>query len=590
VQTPPRWIQGAAIIVLTLLAYLPAITRAGFIWDDDYHVTRNFNLRSGEGLVNLWTRPGAVPQYYPLTHTTFWLEYHLWGLHPAGYHIVNILLHATSAVLLWTILLKLEIPGAWVAWVAAIIWALHPVNVESVAWITECKNVLSGVLYLASLLTYLPLALFAEDVPRPMWWKRYCLTLLLFILAILSKSVTASLPAAILLIIWWKRGRIEACDILPLLPMFAFGLGMGAVTATMERDTVGAWGPDWNFSKADRILIAGRAVWFYAWKLIAPYRLTFIYPRWNINPGSALQWLFPFAAIALIASAWALRDRIGRGVIVALLFFGGTLLPALGFINVYPMRYSFVADHFQYLASIGLIVLIVAAVARWLNRTAASIAAALVIVILSVLTFRQTLPYRDLRSLWLDTIAKNPDCWMARNNYVSLLLMDGNLPEAEKQLRLSLAANARNPEALRSLGELFEKQGRSTDAMEAYRVAIEVSGGDAIAQYKLGKLLLATGETSRGMFYLNRALEIYPAYAPAHDELARVLFAQGRTQQAIDELERALALDPDLTSAQYHLAAVLLEQGHTPDNDPRLRELMRKLPATQPTRPSSQPK
>src|SRR5439155_7334721 len=189
-------------------------------------------------------------------------------------------------------------------------------------------------------------------------------------LALLSKSVAATLPAAILLVVWWKRGRIEMRDVLPLLPMFALGLAMSVVTATMERTVVGAWGPDWNYSWADRILIAGRALWFYAWKLIWPAKLTFIYPRWRIDPHLWWQWIFPLAAVALAAGALALAitKRLSRGPVAALLFFGGTLLPALGFVNVLPMRYSYVADHFQYLASIGLIVLIVAAGARWLGR------------------------------------------------------------------------------------------------------------------------------------------------------------------------------------------------------------------------------
>jgi tetratricopeptide (TPR) repeat protein len=530
-----------------------------------------------------------VPQYYPVTHTTFWIEYYLWGLRPAGYHIVNILLHAAGAVLLWLILRRLEIPGAWVA---AAIFALHPVHVESVAWITERKNVLSGVFYLAALLVYLKSG-FASRVsgfgseeaasgltraPKPETRNPilYVVAIVLFILALLSKSVTASLPAAILLMIWWKRGRLEIRDMVPLLPMFALGLAMSYVTARMEHDYVGAWGPEWNYTWTDRLLIAGRAVWFYAWKLLWPARLTFIYPRWHINPDLMWQWLFPLAAIGLVAAAWGLRRKLGRGPLIALLLFGGTLLPALGFVNVLPMRYSYVADHFQYLASIALIVPIVAAGARRLGRAGVPVAT-VILVVLGVLTFRREFVYKDLRSLWVDTIEKNPDSWMVRNNYANLLLKDNRLDEAEEQLRAGLRIDENNPDLLTNLGLVFEARGRPDDAIECYAAAMQAGHDDAAAHYQLARLLVERGKTEEAIFHLNRAIE-KPGYALPHLELARILQARGRTDQAIAQLEQAVAIDPELVAAQNALVLVLLDRGRLAEAERRLREIVRNFP------------
>ena len=352
---------------------MPAL-RGGFNWDDDAYVTNNLTLRSVHGLSQIWGQLTATPQYYPLVFTSFWLEYHLWGLNPLGYHVVNVLLHALAAMLLWRVLVRLQLPGAWLA---AGIFALHPVAVESVAWVTERKNVLSAVFYFAAALAYLR---WRDDgttttgLRATSSWRSlvlYLLSLALFICALFSKTVTASLPAALLLVIWWKHGRIAGRDVWPLLPFFVAGAALGLVTSWLERTHVGANGPEWALSFFDRCLIAGRALWFYAGKLFWPANLTFIYPRWQIDPGIWWQWLFPAAAIALVMILWSLRGRIGRGPLVAVLFFAGTLLPALGFANVYPMRYSFVADHFQYLASVGLIVLAAAGLTK--NLPASSV-------------------------------------------------------------------------------------------------------------------------------------------------------------------------------------------------------------------------
>ena len=328
---------------MTVLAYLPTL-RNGFIWDDDQYITGDATLRSLDGLRRIWLEPGAVPQYYPLTFTTFWIQYHLGGAQPFGYHLVNVLLHSAGVVLLFLVLRRLRLPGAWMA---AAIFAIHPMQVESVAWATERKNLLAGLFFFAAFLAYLQ-AEPADDADSParIRWRPYLASLGLFAGALLSKSVACSLPAVLLLVIWWRRGNVGRRTALRLAPMFAVGIAMAAMTVWMERHHVGAQGREFALSFLDRCLIAGRALWFYAQTLLWPHRLTFIYPRWSINAHIWWQYLFPVAALAVIVGLYAARERFGRGPLVATLCYVGSLAPALGFIDVYPMRYSFVADHF----------------------------------------------------------------------------------------------------------------------------------------------------------------------------------------------------------------------------------------------------
>jgi len=561
---------AAALLLITIVAYLPAL-RAGWIWDDNYYVTKNYNLHDVRGLKNIWTKfglsKGGTPQYYPVTHTTFWVEHHLWGTSPAGYHAVNVLLHAANAILIWVILRKLQVPGAWVA---AAVFAVHPVHVESVAWVTERKNTLSGLFYLAAVYVYLfhvawasrPSEFSSEEssggTPKPQWgW--YALSLALFVCALLSKSVTASLPAAILLVIWWRRGRITLRDVTPLVPMFALGIAMGWLTSWMERTQVGAQGVEWHLSFLQRVLIAGRAVWFYAMKLIAPVQLAFIYPRWQVDPARRPQWLFPIAAFALVVVAWSMRKRWGRGPTVAILFFGGTLLPALGFVDLLPMRYSFVADHFQYLASIGLIALICAAGAIYL-RGALKPAAVVVLAVLAALTFRQTFIYANLETLWRDTIAKNPTGWMPRNNLANLLMEQGKLDDAERELTVALAHYPDQPEVLLNLGAVAERRERKEEAFDLYqRSARQRESGAALTN--MGRLLFEAGRVDEAADLYRRAIEVEPTYARAHRLLGLALVQRDDVRGAAEAFRRATELDPSSADGWNNLGVALEKLG-----------------------------
>jgi len=336
-----------------------------FVWDDDawtLHLEKL--LRDFSGLKAIWTNLTALQQYYPLTATTFWVDYHLWGFWTLPYHIENLFLHLAAVVLFWRLLTRLEVPGAWFA---CAIFALHPMMVESVGWITERKNVLSQVLFLAALLCYGRFTNYWRcepdsqgQGPQPLRTQRrdYAWALLLFVGAYLAKATTFCLPAVLLLLCWWRRGRLSLrIDIVPSLPFFGAAIGFGVLTSWLERTHVGASGPEWDLSFLQRSFIAGRALWFYVGKLLWPTDLCFIYPKWQVNPHIAAQWLWPVLAVATVLALWAARKSIGRGPLTAVLFFAGSLFPLLGFMNGYFMRYSFVCDHWTYLPSLGLIAL-----------------------------------------------------------------------------------------------------------------------------------------------------------------------------------------------------------------------------------------
>ena len=586
------WLAGAALVLLVFAAYYP-LRAAGYIWDDDNYVLKNVALRSARGLAAIWAHPlhPVTPQYYPLAFTTFWVEYHLWGLRPLGFHIINVSLHALSALVLWRLLRALQVPAAWLV---AAVFALHPVHVESVAWISERKNVLSGLLYLLALASYLnwaglirPVESQEDRAPErrgPIW---YGAALLLFALALFSKTVTSSLPAVVLLIVYWKRARIRRRDLIPLIPFFALGLTLGSMTSWLERHHVGAEGPEWNFSLLQRIGIAGRDVWFYAAKLIWPDNLNFVYPRWDLTR-VALP-LLAAAAAATVTALWLARHRIGRGPLVAVLFFGGSLFPALGFVNLYPMRFSFVADHFQYLASIGLIVLVVSGTAFLLRQAAPNegglIGAAVgggLIAVLLVSTFIRTGPFLSAKQLWTDTVQKNSKAWMAYNNLAIELMHEHDYAGARQAIDSAVGVEPHYPysrlnrvilDVLSSSGPLKAQRIEQARAIREATEALEETADDDshMAQVErmnswkvLARVTFARQSEPAAENALRHLLALDPNDLEARRDLARVLEHRHDLSGALDQWSQLIAASPSNAQAHAH-SALLLEQTGQPE-------------------------
>lgn len=518
------------IIVATMLAYWPSLA-GGFLWDDDVHVTQNRSLKSAAGLASIWTHLGATPQYYPLTHTSFWIQHRIWENNPLPYRLGNVLLHIGSALILWRILLMLEIPGAWLA---AAIFAIHPINVESVAWITERKNTLSGLFYMIGAWSLLRALLGEFD------WQWYVVGVIAFLLALLSKTVAASLPAALMLIFWWKAGRLSRRQIVALTPLLIVGAAMGQLTAWMERTHVRAAGPEWDLSFAQRLMIAGRAIWFYVCKLLLPMGQSFIYPRWEMDTSQAIYWLFPIAVVLVIAVLWIARRRLGRGPLVATFFFIGTVFPALGFANIYPMRYSFVADHFVYLASIGLFVIVAAMLSRIGSWNF------ILLAVLAMLSWQRAGVFASSIALWTDTLEKNDRAWIAHDQLGSIAVDRQQFEEAAGHFLQAIAINPDHIEGYLGMGNVCLLTGQAPRAIEQIQQAVAVRPDQPITYYSLAGAFAAAGDFESAIQNFKKTLAVDSRFYPAHLKLSQVYDFLGRRDEAAlerAEFQRALRAD-----------------------------------------------
>ncbi len=561
-----------ALPVAVLAAYWPALSGA-LVWDDDAHVTRP-DLRSLHGLWRIWFEPGATQQYYPVLHSAFWVEHRLWGDAPFGYHLVNVLFHLGAVLLLYRVLRRVSVPGALLG---ASLFALHPVCVETVAWISEQKNTLSAAFYMGAALAYLRF-----DGERR--WRWYGLGLGLFGLALLSKSVAATLPAALLVVLWWRRGALSwRGDVLPLLPWLCMSAAAAAVTAWVERTFIGARGPTFELGAIERILVAGRAVWFYLAKIAWPADLVFVYPRWTVDPHAGWQYLYPAAAVAVLAALYGIR-RLSRGPLAAALLFAGTLFPALGFINVYPFVFSYVADHFQYLAAAALIPAAAAGLTLAADRLtgaakAASRAAALcVLAALAGLSWRQAGNYRGPETFYASILAGNPASWLAHDNLGVVLAHRGRLDEAAAHYREAMRLNPGYPEAYNNFGNVLAQKGMWDEAAAAYAGALHARPSFAAAEKNWGKAMSDAGRLGDAELHFRNALRIQPDYADARYGLANALANSGRLSAAVAEYGAALKLQPDSPEVHANLGLALAELGLWTEALPQIAEAIRLRP------------
>jgi tetratricopeptide (TPR) repeat protein len=554
-----------------VLAYLPALG-GDFLWDDEGHVTRP-ELRSWTGLGRIWTEVGATQQYYPLLHSVFWVQHRLWGDATVGYHLSNVLWHALSALLLAAVLRRLGVPGAVLA---AFAFALHPVAVESVAWIAEQKNTLSTLFYLGAALLWLRF----DATRRP---GAYAGATALFVAALLTKTVTATLPAALLVIAWWRRGTLGwRGDVAPLLPWFALGIGAGLGTAWLETNQIGAAAGELA-PPAARVVLAGRILWFYLGKVLWPADLAFFYPRWTIDPGVAWQWLFPLTALAVLAGLYLRRAR-GRGPLAAALLWGGTLFPALGFVDVYPFVFSYVADHFQYLALPALLAfLAAAAVTGWSARgwsPGAGRAVALCLLAgLGVLTWRQAGHYRDVVALYEATLASNPDSWAAHLNLGTHLVDTGRPADGLPHLQRAHALRPGTPEVLNSLADALQRVGRPRDALPLVDEALRRQPRFAAAHNTRGATLMTLGRADEGIAAFRRALEMQPGLVPARVNLGWALANGGQLAAAVAEFAEARRAAPTAPAPEFKWGLALASHGRVREALPHLARAVELAPA-----------
>jgi len=588
------WFWALLLIAFVFIAYA-RVFRADFIWDDESHLTRNPCVIGPFGLKEIWTTAQAV--YYPLVLTTFWTLHKFVGLNPLPYHLLNVSLHAASAVLLWRILQLLKVRGAWLG---AALWALHPVMVQSVAWITELKNTQSCLFYLLAILCFLKWQSRREGAAASsskLEGSRagrslgaFVLSLAFFILATLSKPSVVMLPFVLALCIWWMRLKIHWRDIMSLTPFALISALASGWTIWEQRFHAHAVGPDWAQSFPERLIIAGRAIWFYLGKLLWPHPLIFIYPRWDVDSSKVVAYLPFLAAIAGLVSLWFIHAKWGRALFFAAGYYVVSLFPVLSFFTVFFFRYSFVSDHFQYLASMGPLALAGAGIATLLgrfsempaefvshpddvSRTGSTIAGSrprlvlscglcgILLVSLGFLTWRQTAEYHNLFALYTATLQKNPGCWMAHYNLGIVLGEQGEAEQAIDHYRRAVDLRPDYAEAHYNLGRLLVEQGQFDDAIAHYEKAAAINPADAEAQNNLGVTLFGIGRAEDAIAHYQKALEIRPDYAEASCNLASALIAKGDFDGAIVRYTACLAAIPDQEEARYNLANALLRKG-----------------------------
>ena len=581
---------GALLVLAVVMAYGSSL-RGDFLWDDDLHITANPTIIGPLGLKEIWTTARA--NYFPLVLTNFWVQHALWGLNPLGYHLVTLACHALAALLLWRVLVQLRVPGAWFG---AAVWALHPVQVESVAWICELKNTQSAVFFLAAIGCWLKWSCAGSGEhqqagqPRLAGARRYYgFALVCALLAILSKPSTVMLPVVLALCVWWQHRRLTWRDLGALVPFFVFSAVAAAWTIWEQRVNSGAAGAEWSQTWPERFAIAGRAVWFYLGKLAWPAELIFIYPRWQIDTAQPLVFAPLVALLAVVGGLWWWRASALRPVFIAAIYFGALLFPVLGFFSVFFFRYSFVGDHFQYLASMGPLALAGAGLTVGLERMSPAggwaynlrgIVPVGVLVVLGVMTWRESGQYLNKEALWRTTLARNPDAFMAWANLGDTLAQQGRHHEATLAFRRGLQLRPDDAPVHNDLGCALVAIGQPQAAIPILERALQLRPGFGEVHNNLGNAFSRVGRGDDAIRHYEEAIRLKPAYFEALDNLGCELVLKGRLPEAIVRFEEVIRLSPDSVKYRRNLGAALTRAGRLPEAIVQFEHVARLDPAT----------
>jgi tetratricopeptide (TPR) repeat protein len=533
------------------------------------------------------------------------MEWRLWEMNPTGYHVANLALHAAASLLIWLILRKLSIPGAFLA---ALIFAVHPVNVESAAWIAQRKDDLAIVFFLLSMLWYLKALMPTVNVgtaparshggpcervtsvrplapglwplaPGPLsFW--YWLSLLAFALGMLSKGSIAILPLLLLGIVWWLR-PLTKWDLARIAPFFLIAAALAAVNVWFQTHLGGSIR---TASLSVRILEAGAVVWFYLYKAVLPINLVFIYPLWSIDPGDFRWWLPLAATLTVTAVLWLYRKGWSRPILLAWGFFCVTLLPVMGFTDVGFMKHSLVADHYQHIAIIGVIALAAAGWSVWRGRLRAAFAriayaaAVIAILALGLLTLLQNELYRDTAELYRQTLEKNPGCWLIHNNLGVLLANEGRRQEAIAQYKETLRLNPDYSEAHNNLGNALGALGQWQDALGCYHKALELVPDNPLTLNNLGYALGSLGRFPEAIEQYQEAIKLQPNLGGIRDNMAFTLVLMGRLPEAFEQYRVAVSLEPKSPQFHAHFGFALTKAGRLPEAIEQCREALRLAP------------
>jgi len=569
---PPTYQRFGLLLLIAaiLLVYLPAAVNGSFLWDDGYWLWENAIIKASAGWQHYWVQ-SKEPDYYPITSTWFYLQWQLFQRDPLGYHLINLALHITAAVLLWRVFIRINlVPTA--AFFAALLFALHPLSVTSVMWITEQKNTLSMVFYLAAMLAYLR---HERDNSQPI----YILAIVLYLIGMLSKASGAPLPLVLLLIAWHRRGRIDRQDLKRIAPFFVIAIVLGAVAIYFQQNHAITGEYTRPEAMPSRIAVAGLAVWFYLAKAIAPFNTMMIYPRWTINPSNPLVYvptlllLLPIIAFTKNLQKTQTEKSKNKGnprraplqwaALTALLSFILLLAPILGLINMSFHRFSLVADHWTYHALPALIALITAAIVHFCKKQQTQIAILLLITtVFAILTAQRAHLYADPATLWQDNINRNPQCWAAMNNY-AIQILEQN-PAADpapliKHFRRAIEINPDYAVAHRNLGRLFARDGNFKEGIPLLLKAVQLRDSSDENHKQLGLALAQSGQIEKAIAHLARAFKIDSYDVETRLALGQAFQKLQRYESAISWYQDALLLTPDDPGIYYLMSQCFIE-------------------------------
>jgi len=556
------WLWGLILVLAVIVAYSP-VWWAGYIWDDDVVVTANPVIIGPFGLKEIWTTSAA--DICPLTLTTFWVEHALWGLEPLPYHLVNVFMHGACAVLLWRVLRSLQVPGAWLG---AALWALHPVQVESVAWITEMKNTQSGLFFLLAILFFVKWVK-ARDLNGQSGgdWN-YASILFFAALAMVSKSSTVILPVVLCLCAWWIEGRWHWRNLARIIPVFLMAIAASALALwTQGLALATVIGRQWVRTWPERLVTTGDVFWFYLGKLFWPHPLITVYPRWQIDAGQWFSYLPLLSVMIILFIFWFKRESWSRHWFFVFAYFLAALLPVLGLIDNRIFRFSLVFDHFQYLASIGPLALVGAGLARfsdfvipekpWLQS---SLCAGLLLFI-GMLSWQRAWAYESSETLWTNTLAWNPNCWVGYNCLGNELLHESKFDAAMIQYQKALEINPNYAEAYNNVGIILTQKGQVQKARVQYYRALAIDPNFAAARYNLGANLDHKGEVDSAIDQYEKAVELDPNVAKDPYDLGIIFANKGQLDAAIAQFQMALEIDPTWVEVRYNLGLALEQKG-----------------------------
>ena len=566
-------LQASVIVLTGCWVFSPAI-HGGWLWDDQAEILQNPDLRDSSGICKIWVDPAGY-DYLPLKTTVQWAQWQLWrDRSTTGYHLTSVGLHLLGALLVWRLLRKL---GLRLAWLGGLLFAVHPVVVESVAWIAELKNTLSLPPLLLAMCAWL-------DYDERRQWPDYLRALLLFLAAMLCKSSVVMLPGILLLHAWWKRGRIAWRDVKASAAFFVVSLVLGLVTVWFQQQRSIGTGDLPVGGILSRLAGAGLAVSFYFSKCVLPVELLPVYPRWVVDPPSPLQFLPWLVLGAVLGWLWSRRAARGRHALLGAGFFLVNLVPVLGLVKMSYQYISWVADHFVYLPLIGVIGLAVAGAGEMVDRQERSRRAyifgtiAVVCVLLAVQSHRYAGVFRNEEALWTYTVQHNPQALVAQTNLAKVLVDAGRVPEGIAHYEAALRIDPRNPTAHANLGNVLIQSGRLAEGIAHEEAVVRLKPDYASAYSNLGNAYLQSGRLAEAIAHYEQALQLDPGNPVTHTNLGIALLQSGRVPEAIAQHEQALRLQPGFADAHLNLGNALAQAGRKTEAIPHYQEAVRIRP------------